>query len=278
MYPRRRNSAGTLPSPIRSPIPDLATPRAALFNRPADKTFVPILTPLWFFDLDNTLHNASHAIFPTINANMNAFLAKVLGDGITPADAETVNAARVAYWKRYGATLLGMVKHHAVREEDFLREAHRFDDLIGMIRAERGLVRLLKRLPGRKILLTNAPRRYSREVMRHLGLHRHFARHIAIEAMRVHGKLRPKPSRQLLRKLLAKERVSARRCILVEDTADNLKAAKALGMRTAWVTQYLAAHPGLLHAAPPQLTKRPIYVDVKVKSIRQLSGNLHRLR
>jgi putative hydrolase of the HAD superfamily len=243
-----------------------------------DKILVPNLTPLWFFDLDNTLHNASHAIFPAINANMNAFLAKVLGDGDTPADAETVNAARVDYWKRYGATLLGMVKHHAVREEDFLREAHRFEDLTGMIRVERGLVRLLKRLPGRKILLTNAPRRYSREVMRHLGLHRHFAQHIPIESMRVHGKLRPKPSRQLLRKLLAKEGASARRCILVEDTADNLKAAKALGMRTAWITQYLAQRPTWPHAALPQLTKRPFYIDVKVKSIRQLSDNLHRLR
>ncbi len=243
---------------------------------------MPKIKPLWFFDLDNTLHNASHAIFPAINANMNAFLARVLGDGTTPANAETVNAARVAYWKRYGATLLGVIKHHAVREEDFLREAHRFDDLTGMIRAERGLLRLLKRLPGRKILLTNAPHRYSHEVMRHLGLQRHFAQHIAIESMRVHGKLRPKPSRQLLRKLIAKERSAPRRCILVEDTADNLKAAKMLGIHTVWVTQYLAPHPALQqsarHAAAPQATRHPAYVDVKVKSIRQLSGNLHRLR
>lgn len=243
--------------------------------------FVPNTTPLWFFDLDNTLHNASHAIFPAINANMNAYLARILGDGDTPADAATVNAARIDYWKRYGATLLGMVKHHAVREDDFLREAHRFDDLHQMIRAERGLGRLLMRLPGRKILLTNAPRRYSHDVMRHLGLHRHFAKHIAVESMRVHGKLRPKPSKQLLRKLLAREAVTAGRCILVEDSADNLRAAKALGMRTAWVTQYLATSPNMLALAGKSalsFTKRPIYVDAKVKSVRQLPRELHRLR
>jgi putative hydrolase of the HAD superfamily len=34
--------------------------------------------PTWLFDLDNTLHNASHAIFPAINVNMNAFIAQVL--------------------------------------------------------------------------------------------------------------------------------------------------------------------------------------------------------
>jgi putative hydrolase of the HAD superfamily len=239
-------------------------------------------TPIWLFDLDNTLHNASHAIFPAINANMNAFMAKVLGDGEQPADAATVNAVRVAYWKRYGATLLGMVKHHNVRMEDFLREAHLFENLTDMIRAERGLGRLLKRLPGRKILLTNAPRRYSHDVMRHLGLRRHFAKHIPIESMRVHGQLRPKPSKPLLRKLLAKEGVHPRRCILVEDTVDNLKAAKSLGLRTAWVTQYLATNPNyhqLSCGRPRQrFTKRPIYVDVKVQSVRQLSVMLHRLR
>jgi len=236
----------------------------------------------WLFDLDNTLHNASHAIFPAINANMNAYMAQVLGSDGVPANADTVNAARVAYWQRYGATLLGMVKHHQVRQEDFLREAHRFDNLISMIRAERGLLRMLRRLPGRKIVLTNAPRSYSRAVMRHLGLHRHFAKHIPIEAMQVHRRLRPKPSKQLLRKLIAKERTSARRCILVEDTVATLKGAKSLGMRTVWVTRYLAGQ-----SAPPQqaggqispdFIKRPVYVDVKVKSIGQLSNCLKRLR
>jgi putative hydrolase of the HAD superfamily len=237
--------------------------------------------PLWLFDLDNTLHDASHAIFPAINANMNAFMAQVLGDGETPADAATVDAARLLYWQRYGATLLGMVKHHQVRPEDFLRAAHRFDDLPAMIRAERGLARLLKRLPGRKILLTNAPHNYSRDVMRHLGLHRFFVRHIAIEAMRVHGQLRPKPSRLMLRKLLAREGVAARRCILVEDTVETLKAAKGLGLRTVWITRYLASHPNLRVRAghlPRKLTKRPFYVDVKVKSVTQLPDCLHRLR
>lgn len=210
---------------------------------------------------------------------MNTFIATILGENGKPADVDTVNAARIAYWKRYGATLLGMVKHHAVKQEDFLREAHLFDDLPSMIRAERGLDRLLRRLPGRKILLTNAPRRYSHDVMRHLGLHKHFAQHIPIESMRVHGKLRPKPSKQLLRKLLARERVSPRHCILVEDTLETLKRAKSLGVRTAWVTGYLPGAPLLQGGrASPVFTKRPACVDVKVKSIRQLFGSLRRLR
>ncbi|MDO9421736.1 MAG: pyrimidine 5'-nucleotidase [Herminiimonas sp.] len=236
----------------------------------------------WLFDLDNTLHDASHAIFPAIHLNMNVFIERVLHKSGLPSDEAAVNAARVMYWQRYGATLLGMVNHHQVRPEDFLREAHRFDDLATMIRAERGLGKLLRRLPGQKILLTNAPRRYSADVLRHLGLHRHFAKHIPIEAMRVHGRLHPKPSKQMLRKLLARQRISARDCILVEDTVAHLKGAKELGMHTVWVTQYLASD-SIKGAADDKhatvaYTKRPIYVDVKVKSVGQLFRKLHRLR
>lgn len=190
-------------------------------------------SPVWLFDLDNTLHNASHAIFPTITANMNTYIARVVGDGVTPADDAIVNAARAAYWRRYGATLLGMVKHHQVQAAHFLHETHAFDDLRAMIRAERGLGALLKRLPGRKILLTNAPLRYSSDVMRHLGLRQHFSHHVAIEAMHVHRQLRPKPSTLMLRKLMRKHRIRPGRCILVEDTLANLKGAKRLGLRTA---------------------------------------------
>ena len=203
---------------------------------------------------------------------MNVYMADLLGDGETPADATTVNAVRQQYWKWYGATLMGLVKHHGVRADDFLHQAHRFDDLPSMIRAERGLAGLLGRLPGKKILLTNAPKRYSRQVMRHLGLHRHFAQHIPIEAMTVHGKLRPKPSSQFLRKLLATHRVHARRCILVEDSVANLRAAKKLGIRTVLVTQYLQTEQEIAYK------NNAACVDVTVKSVFQLAAHQRRLQ
>lgn len=235
-------------------------------------------SPVWLFDLDNTLHDASHAIFPAISANMNTYIARVLGDGTTPATQAQVDAARLGYWKRYGATLLGMIRHHGVSAADFLHVTHDLGALDKLVRAEKGLGTLLRRLPGRKILLTNAPTRYSTDVMRHLGLSRHFAHHVAIEHMHVHRQLRPKPSGLMLRRLLRKHGVAARRCILVEDTLANLKSASRLGLRTVWVTQYLRMSDPIGKAPLPRTLKRPGYVDVKVKSVRQLPARLHRLR
>lgn len=225
-------------------------------------------TPLWLFDLDNTLHNAGQAIFPAISRNMNRYMAQVLRASGQAHDAATVDAYRQAYYQRYGATLLGMIRHHGVRAEEFLQAAHEFEDLPGMLRAERGLRNLLRALPGRKILLTNAPQAYARQVLRHLGLQRHFAEHVAVEQMRVHRQWQPKPSRPFLRKLLARYRLSARRAILVEDSLENLRAAKRVGLRTVWVQTYLSEPSGKKSAA---------CVDVTVKSLRHLARARHLL-
>ncbi|ARS54651.1 pyrimidine 5'-nucleotidase [Ralstonia nicotianae] len=259
---------------------------------------LPRRQPVWLFDLDNTLHHASHAIFPQINRLMTAYVARVLG-----TDEATASRVRVDYWRRYGATILGMVRHHGVDPDDFLAQAHRFDDLRAMVRAERGLAQLLRALPGRKILLTNAPAAYAREVVRHIGLRRAFAREIAVEHMWVHRRLRPKPDPLMLRRLLARERIAPSRAILVEDTLSHLKRYRRLGLSTVWVTGYLrrvapgvvpAAAADALHpmqaaalgaranspqrqpAAPILFANRPGYVSVKVKSVLQLQRRLVR--
>lgn len=261
----------------------------------------PKQQPVWLFDLDNTLHHASHAIFPQINRLMTAYVARVLG-----TDDATASQVRMDYWRRYGATILGMVRHHGVDPDDFLAQAHTFDDLRAMVRAERGLAQLLRALPGRKILLTNAPVAYAREVVRLIGLKRAFAREIAVEHMWVHRRLRPKPDPLMLRRLLARERIAPSRAILVEDTLSHLKRYRRLGIGTVWVTGYLrrvapgaasqssqsaaeALHPMQVAAmgvransphqpaaAPILFANRPGYVSVKVKSVLQLKRRLVR--
>lgn len=237
---------------------------------------------IWIFDLDNTLHDASHAIFPAITANMNAFIANYAGNPGEPVSSEAANAMRLLYWKRYGATILGMIRHHGVKPEAFLRASHDLGDLSLMIRAERSLERLMRRLPGRKILLTNSAYGYSRDVLRHLGLHRHFAQHVSIESMLVHGQLLPKPSKKLFRKLLASEKIRPSQCVLVEDSEAALKAGRAVGMRTALVTRYTGRDRYTGHASPHKKRReqqnRPAFVDVKVQSIRHLPRYLKKFR
>jgi putative hydrolase of the HAD superfamily len=212
---------------------------------------------VWLFDLDNTLHDASHAIFGHIDQAMTQAVRQTLG-----VDADEANALRQKYWKRYGATAIGLARHHGVDLGHFLRRSHDFD-VAALVRAERGLSSALRALPGRKVLITNAPLHYAKAVLRHLDLLRHFDSLWGIEEMRMHGEFRPKPSPALLRYVLAREGVPAARAVLVEDTLDNLRSARAVGLRTVHVF-----HPGTPFSRVR--FQRPAYVDLRVNSIRDL--------
>jgi len=231
--------------------------RPAARQRRSRRTSADASQRLWLFDLDNTLHDTSHAIFPRIDQGMTHAVAETLG-----VDIEAANGLRRQYWKRYGATVIGLVRHHGVDADQFLRRSHDFD-VAPLIRAERGLAQRLRGLPGRKVLLTNAPFHYARAVLRHLGILHHFDSLWAIEHMRLHGEFRPKPSPALMRYVLAREGVPASRAVLVEDTLPNLRGARQAGLRTVHVY-----HPGTPFARGAH--GRPAYVDLRVNSIRDL--------
>lgn len=218
---------------------------------------VPRSWPLWLFDLDNTLHDTSHAIFERINAGMTAAVCEALG-----CDVDTANQLRTRYWKRYGATVIGLVRHHGVDPHAFLHRSHDFD-VCTLVKAERGLARRLAKLPGRKILVTNAPLHYARAVLAHLGILRAFDGLWALEQMRYHGDFRPKPSPALLRHILAREGAVPAQAVLVEDTLPNLRGARQAGLRTVHVY-----HPGTPFARRQH--GRPLYVDLRVNSIADL--------
>jgi pyrimidine 5'-nucleotidase len=222
--------------------------------------------PVWLFDLDNTLHHASHAIFPLINQAMTAYIEGRLG--LERAEA---NRLRTLYTRRYGATLAGLLRHHDVDPHDFLRTVHTFPALAPLLRAERGLARLLRALPGRKLVLTNGPQDYAHAVLAELGIDTLFEQVIAIEHMR-HGKhWHAKPDAAMLRRAMRRAGVRLADAILVEDTRGHLKRYKRLGLRTVWMVGHLPAIQSAEHLKKRRAgSGRPHYVDYRIHSLKSL--------
>jgi len=208
---------------------------------------------LWIFDLDNTLHNATPHIFPHINRSMTAYLQQHL-----QLDEAAANALRVHYWQRYGATMSGLMRHHGTQPEHFLWHTHQFPELERMVLREPRLRHVLKALPGRKVVFSNAPQHYAKAVLKLLRVADLFDDVMAVEQTR----FRPKPDSFGFLRLLRRQRVAAAQCIMVEDSLENLYAAKRLGMRTVWVNAGNKSAP---------------CVDVKIRDVMQLPRVLHRL-
>ena len=209
---------------------------------------------VWIFDLDNTLHNARPHIFPHINRAMTEYLQARLG-----LDEVAAGELRRRYWMRYGATLLGLMRHHQTDPQHFLRETHRLPDLARMLVHEPQLRATLTRLPGRKMVFSNAPVHYARAVLDALGVSDLFDDVFTIERTRY----RPKPDSYGFLRLCRANRLKPQRCIMVEDSVENLLTASRLGMKTVWVTRSGRA---------------PDYVDLKISNVAQLPRLLARLK
>jgi putative hydrolase of the HAD superfamily len=128
------------------------------------------------------------------------------------------------------------------------RHTHDFPDLEQMLVFERGLNAMLRRLPGRKIVFSNAPLAYSEAVLELVGVRDRFAALYSVERLR----FQPKPALGGFRHLLRSERLSPQRCIMVEDSLANLKTAKHLGMKTVWISCS---------------TRQPPWLDLRLRSV-----------
>lgn len=221
-------------------------------------------TRTWLFDLDNTLHDASHAVFGRLDVSMTAYIARELG-----VSAEQADHLRRDYWRRYGATLLGLEAHHGIRAAHFLHVTHELPGLEQDLRAFAHDRAALRRLRGRKIVLTNAPAAYARRVLTALDLAGAFEAIVSIEGMRVFGRLRPKPDARMLRIVLARLKVVPRQAVLVEDTLGHLRAARRVGLQTVWMQGFLRASQHGPEAGA-RLHRRPSYVRARIRGLREL--------
>lgn len=206
----------------------------------------------WIFDLDNTLHNATAHIFPHINRSMTAYLQEHL-----QLEEAAANELRMHYWRRYGATLSGLMHHHGTDPDHFLWHTHQFPELDQMVLKMPRLRHVLKVLPGRKVVFSNAPQHYAHAVLKLLRVDDLFDDVMTVE----HTRYRPKPDIFGFMRLMKKHRVKAAQCIMVEDSLENLYAAKRLGMCTVWVNAGNKSAP---------------CVDAKIRDVMELPGVVRR--
>ncbi len=98
-------------------------------------------------------------------------------------------------------------------------------------RAIRALIAAIHRLPGRRLIFTNADAGHARRVMDHLGLAELFGEVFHIES----AGFIPKPDPLAFERLIAAHRIEPPATAFFEDRALNLEPAARLGMTTVLV-------------------------------------------
>ncbi len=198
----------------------------------------------WIFDLDNTLHFADIKIFPLVNKKMDAYIQNKLN-----ISKKKSALLRQYYWDVYGATLPGLIKHHQINPQDFLKITH---DLIfnnDTILFPKNIKHTLKNIPVRKLVFTNAPKAYSEKILKHMKIYRLFNGVHSIEDSNSLGK----PNQHSFHQLFKDNKF--KRGVMIDDVKENLIMAKKMGLITIWFSKE---------------RYKPNYVDYKIFNLQQL--------
>jgi putative hydrolase of the HAD superfamily len=177
------------------------------------------------FDLDNTLYSPERELFSLIDVRINSYMTDVVG-----IPAAEVDEMRRRYWREYGATLQGLIRHYGIDPEDYLEYVHDID--VSSRLCSDPLLRVaIEGMTLRKAVFTNGSDGHARRVLATLGLTGLFEE---IFDIRVAAYL-PKPSLAPYHKVLERMCLPGEHCIMVEDSVENLRTAKGLGMGTILV-------------------------------------------
>ncbi len=179
----------------------------------------------WIFDLDNTLYNSDVGIMNQMGVKIRAFIMEHFSK--SHAEAEKLSHH---LWKKHGLTLNGLMKEYDIDANKYLQYVHDLD--ITKLQKCEITNKHLSRLNGRKILFTNSTRFHTDRLLKKMGMEDHFADNIfAIED----ANLIPKPQLDPYHTIIEKFDINPQQSCMFEDTANNLKPAAELGMKTIFI-------------------------------------------
>ena len=176
----------------------------------------------WFFDLDNTLYSANSGIFDQIHKKMGEFISKNLKISLKEA-----KFLQKKYFIENGTTLHGLMVNHNINPKEFLSYVHDID--FSIVKPDKELNDLIKKIEGRKIIFTNADIAYVKKILTNLNLNNIFDDIFDIERMN----FLPKPNLKTYEKLISTYNV--KKGILFDDIPQNLFPASDLGLKTVQV-------------------------------------------
>lgn len=212
----------------------------------APRTFQHINT--WIFDLDDTLYPASCNLFTQVSRRMGEYISKTFD-----LSAEKARELQIAYYRKFGTTLAGLMENHRLPPEPFLEYIYDID--VSHVVDSPKLRSAISALPGRRVVFTNGSRRHAERIIYRLGVSDLFDEICDIAAL----DYVPKPAPQAYDRLLKRHAIRAQDAAMFEDLPHNLEVAYDLGMTTVLVCPDKIDHPARIKI--DDWTEVPPYID-----------------
>jgi len=176
------------------------------------------------FDCDGVLYQDLEAVFGQVSKKMTEYISSKLNVNLIKAKELQTN-----YFHKYNTSLNGLMIHHDIPPEEFLKYVHDID--LSFMKKDKLLREELEKLNIKKFVFTNGSKEHVKNITEHLGIEDLFDGIFDI----VDAEFHPKPEAKAFDLMVKKFNIEPKETIYIEDIAKNLSIAKARGSTTVWL-------------------------------------------
>ena len=212
-------------------------------------------------DLDGTVYQDLDSVFGQVSKLMTKYISEKLKVDLIKAKELQTN-----YFYKYNTSLNGLMIHHDIPPEEFLKFVHTID--LSFMKEDKIMRSELEKLDMEKFIFTNGSAEHAKNILTHLGVYDLFGRDKVFD-IKDAGYV-PKPEAKTFDLMVEKFRLNPKETIYIEDIAKNLSIGYERGCATVWLIN--DEHFGKMDSDKDYISHKIENLSLFLKEIRLLKS------
>ena len=217
-------------------------------------------------DLDGVCYGSHNGyplekVFGLVSKRMTLFIQEKLG-----LDEKKAKELQTNYFYKYNTSLNGLMLHHNVIGDEFLKYVHDID--ISFMKEDKIMRNELENLDMEKFIFTNGSAEHAQNILTRLGIYDLFGKEKVFD-IKDAGYV-PKPEAQTFDLMVKKFGIKPKETIYIEDIAKNLSIGFERGCTTVWLIN--DEHFGKIDSDKDYISHKIENLSLFLKEIRLLKS------
>ena len=217
-------------------------------------------------DLDGVCYGSHNGyplekVFGLVSKRMTLFIQEKLG-----LDEKKAKELQTNYFYKYNTSLNGLMLHHNVIGDEFLKYVHDID--ISFMKEDKILRSELEKLDMEKFIFTNGSAEHAQNILTRLGIYDLFGKEKVFD-IKDAGYV-PKPEAQTFDLMVKKFGIKPKETIYIEDIAKDLSTGFEKGCTTVWLIN--DEHFGKIDSDKDYISHKIENLSLFLKEIRLLKS------
>ena len=217
-------------------------------------------------DLDGVCYGSHNGyplekVFGLVSKRMTLFIQEKLG-----LDEKKAKELQTNYFYKYNTSLNGLMLHHNVIGDEFLKYVHDID--ISFMKEDKIMRNELENLNMEKFIFTNGSAEHAQNILTRLGVYDLFGKEKVFD-IKDAGYV-PKPEAQTFDLMVKKFGINPKETIYIEDIAKNLSIGFERGCTTVWLMN--DEHFGKIDSDKDYISHKIENLSLFLKEIRLLKS------